>query len=232
LHPTSRLVANLAFRAWLSLAVLAAIMGALLFGCAGTVRYWHAWVYLALFFALSAVITADLLRHDPTLLRRRMKGGPTAEGRPLQRVIMLGASLGFVSLLVVPALEFRHGWASVSVKGVVIGDVLFAIGFGFIGRVYRENTYSSATVEVTADQRVIDTGPYAVVRHPMYASALLYLIGTPLALGSYWGFLGLAFMLPFLVWRLLDEERLLGRELPGYAAYQARVRYRLIPGLW
>jgi protein-S-isoprenylcysteine O-methyltransferase Ste14 len=232
LHPTSRLVANLAFRAWLSLAVLAAIMGALLFGCAGTVRYWHAWVYLALFFALSAVITANLLRHDPALLRRRMKGGPTAEGRPLQRVIMLGASLGFVSLLVVPALEFRHGWSSVPVTGVVIGDVLFAIGFGFIGRVYRENTYSSATVEVTADQRVIDTGPYAVVRHPMYASALLYLIGTPLALGSYWGFLGLAFMLPFLVWRLLDEERLLGRELPGYAAYQARVRYRLIPGLW
>jgi protein-S-isoprenylcysteine O-methyltransferase Ste14 len=232
LHPTSRLVANLAFRAWLSLAVLAAIMGALLFGCAGTVRYWHAWVYLALFFALSAVITADLLRHDPTLLRRRMKGGPTAEERPLQRVIMLGASLGFVSLLVVPALEFRHGWASVPVTGVAIGDVLFAIGFGFIGRVYRENSYSSATVEVTADQRVIDTGPYAVVRHPMYASALLYLIGTPLALGSYWGFLGLAFMLPFLVWRLLDEERLLARELPRYTTYQARVRYRLIPGLW
>jgi protein-S-isoprenylcysteine O-methyltransferase Ste14 len=161
-----------------------------------------------------------------------MKGGPTAEGRPLQRVIMLGASLGFVSLLVVPALDFRHRWSSVPVTGVAIGDLLFAIGFGFIGRVYRENTYSSATVEVTADQQVIDTGPYAVVRHPMYASASLYLIGTPLALGSYWGFLGLAFMLPFLVWRLLDEERLLARELPGYAAYQARVRYRLIPGLW
>jgi protein-S-isoprenylcysteine O-methyltransferase Ste14 len=207
-------------------------MGALLFGCAGTVRYWHAWVYLALFFALSAVITADLLRHDPTLLRRRMKGGPTAEERPLQRVIMLGASLGFVSLLVVPALDFRQGWSSVPVTGVAIGDVLFTIGFGFIGRVYRENTYSSATVEVTADQQVIDTGPYAIVRHPMYASASLYLIGTPLALGSYWGFLGLAFMLPFLVWRLLDEERLLARELSGYAAYQARVRYRLIPGLW
>ena len=232
MHPASRLVANLAFRAWLSLAVLAAIMGALLFGCAGTLRYWQAWVYLALFFALSAVITADLLRHDPALLRRRMKGGPTAEGRPLQRVIILGASVGFVSLLVVPALDFRHGWSSVHVTGVAIGDVLFAIGFGFIGCVYRENTYRSATVEVTADQRDIDTGPYAVVRHPMYASASLYLIGTPLALGSYRGFLGLAFMLPFLVWRLLDEERLLARELPGYAAYQTRVRYRLIPGLW
>jgi protein-S-isoprenylcysteine O-methyltransferase Ste14 len=116
--------------------------------------------------------------------------------------------------------------------GVVIGDVLFAVGFGCIGRVYRENTYTSATIEIAAGQRVIDTGPYAVVRHPMYASALLYLIGTPLALGSDWGFLGLAFMLPFLVWRLLDEELLLARELPGYTAYQARVHYRLIPGLW
>jgi protein-S-isoprenylcysteine O-methyltransferase Ste14 len=225
-------VASLAFRAWLSLAVLAAIMGALLFGGAGTFRYWQAWVYLLLFVALSAILTVDLLRRDPALLQRRMKGGPTAEARPLQRLIMLGASLGFVSLLVVPALDFRRGWSSVSVPGVVIGDALFAVGFGFIGRVYRENTYTSATIEVTAGQRVIDTGPYAVVRHPMYASALLYLIGTPLALGSYWGFLGLAIMLPFLVWRLLDEERLLARELPGYAAYQTRVRYRLIPGLW
>ena len=225
-------MASLAFRAWLSLAVLAAIMGALLFGCAGTFQYWHAWVYLFLFFTLSAIITQDLLRRDPALLERRMKGGPTAEGRPVQRLIMFGASLAFVSLLVIPALDFRHGWSSVPVTGVVIGDILFAVGFGFIGRVYRENTYTSATIEIAAGQRVIDTGPYAIVRHPMYASASLYLIGTPLALGSYWGFLGVAFMLPFLVWRLLDEERLLARELPGYAAYQARVRYRLIPGVW
>jgi len=225
-------MANLALRAWSSLAALAAVMGGLLFACAGTWRYWQAWVYLVLFFGLSALITLDLLRRDPALLQRRMKGGPTAEGRPLQRFLMLGASLGFVSLLVVPALDFRHGWSSVPMIGVVIGDVLFAIGFGFIGRVYRENTYTSATIEVTAGQRVIDTGPYAVVRHPMYASGLLYVVGTPLALGSYWGFAGVAFMAPFLVWRLLDEERLLARDLPGYAAYQARVRHRLIPGLW
>jgi len=229
---TPSLDPGLARRAWLKLAVLAVITGALLFGCAGTTRYWHAWIYLALFVALSAIITFDLLRRDPALLQRRMKGGPTAEVRPLQRLIMFGASLGFVSLLVIPALDFRSGGSSVPVTGVVIGDALFTIGFGFIGRVYRENTFTAATVEVSAGQRVIDTGPYAVVRHPMYASALLYLIGTPLALGSYRGFLGLAIMLPLLVWRLLDEEHLLAQELPGYAAYQARVRYRLIPGLW
>ena len=186
------MVASLAVRAWLSLAVLAAIVGALLFACAGTLLYWQAWLYLTLFIGLSAGLTENLLQRDPALLERRMKGGPTAEKRPVQRLIMAGASLGFVSLLVIPALDFRFGWSSVPVTGVVFGDVLFAVGFGFIGRVYRENTYTSATIEIAAGQRVIDTGPYAVVRHPMYSSALLYLFGTPLALGSYWGFLGLA----------------------------------------
>jgi protein-S-isoprenylcysteine O-methyltransferase Ste14 len=114
----------------------------------------------------------------------------------------------------------------------VLGDALFVLGFGFIDRVYRENTFTSATIEVSEGQRVIATGPYAVVRHPMYASAMLYLLGTPLALGSYWGLLGLALMIPFLLWRLLDEERSLARELPGYTDYQARVRYRLVPLLW
>jgi protein-S-isoprenylcysteine O-methyltransferase Ste14 len=219
-------------RAWLSLAVLAVVMGLLLFLSAGTVHYCQAWIYLVLFFGLSAVITRDLMRHDPALLARRMKGGPTAEQRPQQQVIMLGASLGFISLLVVPALDFRFKWSVVPVGGIMLGDALFVLGFGFIGRVYRENTYTSATIEVVQDQKVISTGPYAVVRHPMYASGLLYLIGTPLALGSYWGLLALVFMLPLLMWRLVDEEQVLARELPGYTDYRARVRYRLVPGIW
>jgi protein-S-isoprenylcysteine O-methyltransferase Ste14 len=219
-------------RAWLSLSALAVVMGLLLFLPAGTVHYWQAWIYLVLFFGLSAVITRDLMRHDPALLARRMKGGPTAERRPQQQVIMLGASLGFIALLVVPALDFRFKWSVVPVGGIVFGDALFVLGFGFIGRVYRENTYTSATIEVVQDQKVISTGPYAVVRHPMYASALLYLIGTPLALGSYWGLLALVFMLPFLMWRLVDEEQVLARELPGYTDYRTHVRYRLVPGIW
>lgn len=225
-------MASLTVRAWLSLAVLAVIVGALLFGGAGTLRYWQAWLYLTLFVVLSIALTLDLLRRDPALLERRMKGGPTAERRPAQRRIMLGASLGFVALIVVPALDRRFGWSSVPMPVVILGEALFVVGFAFIGRVYRENSYTSATIEVAKDQRVVDTGPYAVVRHPMYASALLYLAGTPLALGSYWGLLGLALILPSLVWRLLDEERMLAAELPGYAEYTARVRSRLIPGLW
>jgi protein-S-isoprenylcysteine O-methyltransferase Ste14 len=225
-------MATLKVRAWRSLAALAAVMGLLLFGSAGTLRYWQAWVYLLLFFGLSGAMTLDLIRRDPALLERRMKGGPTAERRPLQRWIMLGASLGFISLLVLPALDFRFHWSAVPQGGLVLGDALFVLGFGFIGRVYRENTFTSATIEVTEGQQVIATGPYAVVRHPMYASTVLYLVGTPLALGSYWGLLGLAFIMPFLLWRLLDEERVLARELPGYTDYQARVRYRLVPLLW
>jgi protein-S-isoprenylcysteine O-methyltransferase Ste14 len=223
---------NLARRAWLSLAILAAIMGLLIFGAAGTVHYWQAWIYLALFFGMSTIITLDLLRRDPALLERRMKGGPTAEQRPQQRLIMLVASLGFIALHVIPALDFRFKWSTVPTAVVAIGDMLFVLGFGFIARVYRENTYTSATIEVAEGQRVIDTGPYAVVRHPMYASAMVYLIGIPPALGSYWGFLALPLMLPVLIWRLLDEERLLARELPGYTDYQRRVRYRLVPFLW
>ena len=219
-------------RAWLSLVVLAVVMGALLFVPAGTLRFWHAWTYLALFHGLSAVITRDLMRRDPALLARRMKGGPTAEPRPLQRFLMLGASLGFIGLLIIPALDFRFGWSHVPLGGVVAGDVLFVLGFGFIGRVYRENTYTAATITVAPDQHVIATGPYAIVRHPMYAGGLTYVLGTPLALGSYVGFLACGFMLPFLIWRLLDEERLLARELPGYTEYQARVRYRLLPYVW
>jgi protein-S-isoprenylcysteine O-methyltransferase Ste14 len=120
----------------------------------------------------------------------------------------------------------------VPLAGVMIGDALVALGFSFTFRVYRANTFSSATIEVARNQQVISTGPYAIVRHPMYASALLYLVGTPLALGSYWGLVALAGMTPFLIWRLLDEERFLARNLPGYLAYQHKVRRRLIPGIW
>ena len=219
-------------RAWLSLAVLAFLLGVALFAVAGTVRYWQGWIYLILFVGMSGGITLELMRRDPALLERRMKGGPLAEPRPLQRVLMLGASLGFIALLVVPALDFRFKWSTVPLGIVVLGEVLFVIGFVFIARVYRENTFTSATIGVAEGQRVVSTGPYAIVRHPMYASALLYLLGTPLALGSYWGLAALAFMIPFLVWRLLDEEQMLARDLPGYAEYQKHVRYHLVPFVW
>jgi protein-S-isoprenylcysteine O-methyltransferase Ste14 len=219
-------------RAWLGLVFLALTMALLLFVSAGTPRYWQAWVYLAIFFGAATLTTLHLMRTDPALLRRRLKGGPTAEARPVEKVIMFASSVGFVALLVVPALDHRYGWSTTPIPSVVVGDTLVAVGFYFIFLVYRENTFTSATIEVITDQKVISTGPYAIVRHPMYASALLYLFGTPLALGSYWGFVPLAAMLPFLIWRLFDEERLLSENLPGYLEYQRKVPRRLLPGIW
>ena len=223
---------NLNAKAWLALASLAVVMGLLLFVPAGTIHYWQAWVYLSIFTGASVLTTLYLMRKDPALLKRRMSGGPTAEKRPTQKFIMLCTSIGFIALLVVPAFDHRFGWSNVPLFVVLVGDLLVAVGFALIVRVYRENTFSSATIEVIKGQQVISTGPYAIVRHPMYASAFLYLIGTPLALGSYWGLLPIAAMMPFLIWRLLDEERLLVADLPGYSDYQKKVRFRLVPGIW
>lgn len=223
---------NLNARAWLALAVLAVVMGLLLFVPAGTVHYWQAWAYLLIFTGASALITLYLMRKDPALLERRMSGGPTAEKQPTQKVIMLCTSIGFIALLVVPGFDHRFGWSTVPVGGVVAGDVLVAIGFYLIFLVYRENTFTSATIEIAENHKVISTGPYAIVRHPMYASGSLYLLGTPLALDSYWGFVPVAAMMPFLIWRLYDEERFLASNLPGYSEYQKRVRRRLLPFMW
>jgi protein-S-isoprenylcysteine O-methyltransferase Ste14 len=219
-------------KALLSLVALTVSMGLLLFAPAGTRQYWQAWVYLAIFTGASLLTTLYLAKKDPALLKRRMSGGPTAEKEPAQKVIMLFASIGFIGLLVVPALDHRFAWSKVSLPVMVAGNVLVAIGFYFVFLVYKENTFTSATIEVVENQKVISTGPYALVRHPMYASALLYLVGTPLALGSYWGLLPLLFMTSFLIWRLFDEEKFLAENLSGYTKYQRLVPHRLVPYIW
>jgi len=219
-------------RAWLAFVVLTAVMGTLLFGPAGTMRYWQAWVYIGIYVAASIPTMRHLVRKDPALLERRMRGGPMFEKERTQRFIMTFTSLGFIALLVVPALDRRFGWSTVPVWAVVLGDILVAIGYYLILLVYRVNSYTASTIQVMPGQTVISTGPYAIVRHPMYASGSLYISGTPLALASYWGFVPIAAMMPFLLWRLLDEERILTRDLPGYAEYRQRVRHRLVPMIW
>jgi len=207
-------------------------MALLLFLPARTVHYWQAWLYLLVFTGSSVLLTLYLMRKDPALLRRRLSGGPTAETEPTQKLIMLFASIGFIALLVVPALDRCFGWSDVPTYVALIGDILVAVGFYCIFLVYRENTFTSATIELAQDHRVISTGPYAIVRHPMYASGSLFLLGTPLALGSYWGLAPFAATMPFLIWRLVDEERFLAQRLPGYTDYQKQVPYRLIPRVW
>jgi protein-S-isoprenylcysteine O-methyltransferase Ste14 len=223
---------NLGGRATFAIIILAVVMGLLLFIPAGGIHYWEGWVYLSIFTGASVITTIYLMITDRALLERRMKGGPTAETRPAQRLIMLIVSIGFVALLVVPALDHRFRWSRMPPAVIALGDLMVVTGFFLIVLVYRENTFTSATIEIAAGQKVISSGPYALVRHPMYASASLYLFGTPLALGSFWALLPAAMMIPFLIWRIFDEERLLATELPGYAQYQQRVPYRLLPFVW
>ena len=219
-------------KALLSLPVLIAVVAALIFLPAGTLEFWQAWVFLAVYFTCSLAITLYLMKKDPALLQRRMRGGPAAEKQTTQKIITTLTSLGFTALLVVPALDHRFGWSHMPLSVALIGDALVALGFLAILRVFKENTYTSSTIELATDQRVICTGPYARVRHPMYAVASAILIGIPIALGSYFGLIATIAMTPALIWRLLDEERFLAANLPGYREYQEAVPFRLIPGVW
>jgi len=215
-----------------SLVALTVVMAALVFVPAGTLDYWQAWLFLACYFLASLLVSAWLIRNDPALLERRMRAGPFAEGEPSQKIIMAITSIGFIALLAVPGLDHRFGWSRMPGTVAILGDVALLAGWLGILQVFRTNTYAAATIQVASGQSVISTGPYAVVRHPMYAAALLMLLGIPISLGSWWGALVLAALLPALAWRLIDEERVLVRDLSGYADYRRRVRWRLIPGLW
>jgi protein-S-isoprenylcysteine O-methyltransferase Ste14 len=219
-------------KAFAGLVFLLVVMAALLFVPAGTSDYWQAWTFLAVYFASSLALTLYLMKEDPALLQRRMQGGPTAEKDPVQKIIMVIASLGFIGLLVVPALDYRFAWSQMPPVMALAGEVLVGTGWLAIFFVFRENSFTSATIELAPDQQVISTGPYALVRHPMYAGALVMLLGIPIALGSWWGILVVAAMLPALIWRLFEEEKFLARNLAGYVEYQNRVRYRLIPKVW
>lgn len=219
-------------KAALGLTNLVVVLALALFVPAGTLRWVQGWVLLGLFSASSLAITVYLARKDPALLQRRTQAGPFAEKERDQKIIQGLASILFLSTVVVPAIDHRYGWSHASLPLVAVGDALVLIGFLFVLLVFRENTFTSSVIEVALEQRVIDSGPYAIVRHPMYAGALVLVAGIPMALGSV---VGLAAFPPFaavIVWRLLDEERFLLSRLPGYAAYRERVRYRLVPGVW
>jgi protein-S-isoprenylcysteine O-methyltransferase Ste14 len=212
-----------------SLVALMLVMAAIIFIAAGTLDYWQAWLFLACYFAASLVASIWLMRHDPALLQRRMRGGPFAEGERSQKIIMTITSLAFVALLIVPGLDRRYGWSSAPDWVAILGDMLLLTGWAGILAAFRANSYAAATIQVASGQTVISTGPYAVVRHPMYTAALVMFLGMPLSLGSWWGALVMVALLPTLAWRLLDEERVLLRDLNGYAEYRRKVRWRLIP---
>jgi protein-S-isoprenylcysteine O-methyltransferase Ste14 len=207
-------------------------MGALIFLPAGTLDYWEAWVFAAVFFACSGAIGIWLSIKDPKLLERRMKAGPAAEKEPAQKIIMRFALTSFAGVVILPALDHRFGWSHVPTPIVILGDFLIALSYLIFYFVFRENTYGAATIQVEENQQVISTGPYALVRHPMYSGVIIMILGFPLALGSWWGLLMLIPGVAGLIWRLLEEERFLSRNLAGYTEYMTQVRYRLVPFVW
>lgn len=206
--------------------------GVALFVPAGTVDYWQAWVFIAVFLTATMVPSAYLAVRNPAALARRMKAGPTAETRPVQRIIMSATVLLVIAALVVSALDHRFGWSSVPLWLIVAGDVLVVGGLVLSQLVVVQNTYAAATITVEADQPLVSTGLYGVVRHPMYLGALIMMVGMPPALDSLWGLAVVAVALPVLAARILDEEKMLRQELPGYPEYASRVRKRLVPGVW
>ena len=207
-------------------------LAGLLFIPAGTVDYWQAWVSLCVIFVSALLITVYLMKNDPELLERRINAGPGAEKEKRQKVIQSLASLAFIALFIVSALDHRFGWSTLPVYAVAAGNVLVVLGLFAVFLVFKENSYASATIEVGSAQKVISTGPYAIVRHPMYAGAFIMLFGIPLALGSRWGLLPVVLMVATIVWRLLDEEKFLAENLDGYLEYQKKVKYRLVPFVW
>ena len=206
--------------------------GVFLFGPAGTFDYWQAWVFIAVFTVVSSGPTMYWGLRKPEVLRRRMHAGPIAETRTAQKFATVGTIVMVVAVLVVSALDHRFGWSQVPTPVVVVGDILVALGLGMATMVVNQNSYASATIRVVeAEQPLISTGLYGLVRHPMYTGALIMMVGMPLALDSYWGLVTCLPGLAVLAFRINDEEKMLRQELGGYDEYTQKVHYRLVPGV-
>lgn len=205
------------------------LYGLLFFLPAGTFDYWQAWMYLILLILMMSAMSIFLLVNNPELLARRLQ---FSERRKEQRRLIAWSYPLFVLIFILPGFDRRFGWSHVAPVICIIAEVLVIMAYGIIALVFRENSYTSRIIEVAQGQKVIDSGPYALVRHPMYVGALLMYIITPLALGSWPAFWVALLMIPVIVIRIRDEEKTLLEGLPGYREYTQKVKFRLIPGIW
>lgn len=207
--------------------ILMIVMGVLIFLPAGSFRFWQAWIWWVGLLVLMLFTAAFFLRKSPELLSRRMKFKEKERTYKPPAIFNL-YFLGFI----VPGFDFRFHWSAVPVWMVIAANVLVFLGYSFILFVFRENSYASTVIQVEQEQQVISTGPYAMVRHPMYLGMLLMLLFSPLALGSYWAIIPSLLIIPSLVLRIKKEEEVLRVKLRGYGDYCLKTRYRLIPFIW
>ena len=221
----SELRTNLLWRLLMVVPALAAMF----FLPAGTFRYWEAWGFMAVMFIPMIFFALYLYRYHPALLERRMR---MREDEPQQKLIIAGTTVVLLVAFILPGFDKRFGWSIVPLWLVIAADVVFLLSYLLFILTLRENEFASRIIEVEAKQQVITTGPYAVVRHPLYLAAILMYTVAPLALGSYWALLPAALLPVLLIGRILNEEKMLHQDLAGYTAYTQNVRYRLIPGVW
>ena len=219
-------------------AIFVTVIGAIAFFAAifipaWTLDYWQGWAFFLTLTVSTALVTIYMAVYDKPLLESRLQMGPAIEKTPVQKIIASSAQLVLIAVFVIMSLDHRFRWSPPMPAYLsILGDVLCALGILVYFFVVRENRFAAATVRVVEGQTVISSGPYAIVRHPMYSGAILVCLGAPLALDSWWGFLVTPIFAAALVWRLLDEERYLGEHVPGYVEYMRAVRYRLIPFVW
>jgi len=207
------------------------LVGAVLFLPAGSLKFWQAWVYMLIFLAFSLYFGIYFLKHDPKLLERRLH---VKEEEPEQKIFRKLWVPLWIGALLLPGLDYRFGWSPTFLRPVplwlvVLSQALVLCSDILMFEVFRFNSFASSVIRVESDQKVISTGPYRIVRHPMYSAILGMVVFTPLALGSYVAVPLSALLIPLLVFRLVNEEKFLRRELPGYAEYCARTRFRLVP---
>ena len=214
---------------WLRVSSLVPTLMLAFFLPAGTFNYWQAWLYNAILYVVTLLLIGYLLKNDPDLVRRRMQ---MKEKRIQQKAIIKFSILFFTLTFLLPGFDQRFGWSRVPVWLVIAADILLFLSYYLVFLTMRENSYAGRTVIVEEGQKVIDTGPYHWVRHPMYVGVILLLLATPLALDSWWALIPAALIIPTIVIRILDEENTLSSELSGYDDYRQRVRFRLIPGIW
>ena len=219
------LIKMMALRLFFSVPVLMVMF----FLPAGTFAYWQAWVYLAIILIPMLFVLFYFMKNNPKLLERRMK---MQEKESNQNLIVKFSTVFFLIAFILPGLDYRFGWSHVPLAIVVIAEIVVFLGYSVVFLVFKENSYASRVIEVEQGQKVISSGPYAIVRHPMYSGTVLMYILSPLALGSWWALIPALMIIPVIVARILNEENLLASDLPGYPDYIQKVRFRLIPGIW
>ena len=201
----------------------------LLFVPAWTWRYWQAWVYLVVLIVPMLLVIKYLLKNDPRLMERRMR---MREKRKEQKWIIVLSWIAFLPIFLLPGFDIRYGWSNLPWWVCLGADIFMLTGYFLFSKVLKTNTFTSRIIEVEKGQKVISSGPYAVVRHPMYVAVLIIYLFSPLALGSFWALVPFPIMILTLIIRILDEEKALTAELEGYKEYTKKTKYRLVPGLW